>query len=199
VVLQPGQRQTVRLLARPPADLPDGEYWSRVLVASRPLPREEDLAEVEGHAGVRVGLNLATRTIISLNYRKGPVATGLAVDQLRAQLGQDAVSASMELERQGDAAWLGQVEAVLLDPQGEELQRWHQALAVYDDHRRVLRFPLDAPREAGPYTLSLTYSTDRGDLPAAEVLPASTVVRSVMLLGDDPAGSLSRADAGGVP
>ena len=86
VILQPGQRQTVRLLAQPPAGLPDGEYWSRVVISSKSLPRDGDTVEVEGHEGVRVGLTLSTRTIISLNYRKGPVSTGLDVESLSASL-----------------------------------------------------------------------------------------------------------------
>ena len=35
VTVAPLQRQVVRILARPPADLPDGEYWSRLVVAAR--------------------------------------------------------------------------------------------------------------------------------------------------------------------
>ena len=34
LVLQPGQQQVVRILAQPPENLPDGEYWGRVMVAS---------------------------------------------------------------------------------------------------------------------------------------------------------------------
>ena len=33
--LEPGQRQTVRILMQPPAGLPEGEYWGRVLIRSR--------------------------------------------------------------------------------------------------------------------------------------------------------------------
>jgi P pilus assembly chaperone PapD len=188
VLLQPGQRQTVRLLARPPAGLPDGEYWSRVVISSKPLAREEDAVEVEGHEGVRVGLTLSTRTVISLNYRKGPVSTGLDVESLSASLGADAITASMELKRLGDAAWLGQVDAVLLDSDGTEMQRWDQILAVYDDHRRVLHFPLRRPKDPGSYMLSLTWSTDRKDLPPEEVLAATTVIRAVPLVAMSPPG-----------
>ncbi|HYW52094.1 MAG TPA: hypothetical protein VE861_15875, partial [Gemmatimonadaceae bacterium] len=35
LVLQPNQRQTVRLLARPPVGLPDGEYWARLIIAAK--------------------------------------------------------------------------------------------------------------------------------------------------------------------
>lgn len=188
LILMPGQRQIVRLMAQPPSGLPDGEYWSRVVISSQTVAREEDSREVEGTSGVRVGLNMATRTIISLNYRKGPVTTGLELGQLQASLGRDAVTVSMDLQRFGDGAWLGRVDAVLLDSEGDELVRWNRAIAIYDDHSRTLRLPLDAPLDAGNYMLSLTWSTSRDDLATEDLLPATTVVRAVPLMSITPPG-----------
>jgi hypothetical protein len=188
VILMPGQRQTIRFLATPPAGLPDGEYWSRVVVSSQAVEREIEGTELEGAEGIRVGLSLATRTIISLNYRKGPVTTGIELDNLTAELGQRSVTVAMDLKRQGDAAWLGQVDAILLDAKGKELQRWDRAVAVYEDQHRVLRFALDTPRLPGTYMLSLKYSTDRSDLPPEGILPSAAVVHAIPLVAPDSAG-----------
>lgn len=188
VILMPGERQTVRFLAQPPRGLADGEYWSRVVVTSRPAERDLEGVEVDGTEGVRVGLTLATRTVISLNYRKGPVTTGVEVDRIDAAFGEGVVTVGMDLARQGDAAWLGRIDAILLDAEGEELQRWDRALAVYEDHRRVLEFPLEERWGPGNYLLSLRYSTDRTDLPAEGILPAATVVRAVPLILLNPPG-----------
>jgi len=179
VILMPGQRQTVRLMAQPPAGLPDGEYWSRVVISSKAAQRPTEGEEVEGVEGVRVGLSLATRTIISLNYRKGPVSTGLELGDLEATPNPKEISVAMDLKRLGDAAWLGQVDAVLLDSDGEEVARWDQLLAVYEDQVRTMHFPLRRGQAEGDYLLSLTLSTDREDLTSEEVLPATTLVRAV--------------------
>lgn len=186
VTLEPGQRQTIRLLAQPPVGLPDGEYWSRVAITSVALEREGESQPVEGADGVRVGLDLQTRTIISLNYRKGPVRTGIEVGDLGARIDGDALTVDMDLRRQGDAAWLGRVDATLLDTQGKELKHWDRAVAVYDDHHRSLSFDLDRNYPAGSYTLSLTWSTARDDLPPEGVLPAATVVRAIPILVMEP-------------
>jgi hypothetical protein len=178
VVLQPGERQTIRLLARPPAGLPDGEYWSRVLIRSTSVGRVEELEETEG---VQVGLNLSTRTIISLNYRKGPVTTGIEVPQLRGWMDGNAVFLSMDLKRRGNAAWLGQVDVVMLDEGGEEIMRWDRALAVYRDYHRDLELTLDPPASPGDYTLSLRFSTEREDLPPEGILPSEEILRSMAL------------------
>jgi hypothetical protein len=179
VILMPGQRQTVRLMAQPPAGLPDGEYWSRVVISSKAAQRETEAVEVEGAEGVRVGLSLATRTIISLNYRKGPVETGLELGEVEASAGDRELSVSMDLTRLGNAAWLGQVDAILLDAEGEEVLRWDQLLAVYEDQVRTMNFPLPRNRAAGDYMLSLTLSTDRADLTTEELLAAPTLARAV--------------------
>ncbi|RKZ14161.1 hypothetical protein DRQ53_12185 [bacterium] len=188
VILLPGQRQTVRLLARPPANLPDGEYWSRVAVTSIAVKRESESVEVAGAEGVRVGLELATRTIISLNYRKGPVTTGIDVERFGAGISSDAVTVDMNLRRLGDAAWLGRFDAVLLDSEGDEIEHWDRAIAVYDDIYRVIALPLEQPRGPGNYMLSLTWSTAREDLPPEGILPATTVVRAVPLIIMPPPG-----------
>jgi hypothetical protein len=179
VILMPGQRQTIRLLAQPPADLPDGEYWSRVVISSKSAQRSIEDMQVEGAEGVRVGLSLATRTIISLNYRKGPVFTGVELGEVTATPNSDEIEVAMDLKRLGDAAWLGQVDAVLLDADGEEVVRWDQLLAVYEDQVRTMRFPWRRRQAEGDYLLSLTLSTEREDLTSDELLPAATVVRAV--------------------
>ncbi len=185
VTLLPGQKQTIRLLAKPPAALPDGEYWSRVVIISQAAPEVQDL---EGSEGVRVGLTLSTRTIISLNYRKGPMSTGIEVPRLRGSVDSAAVHLEMDLRRKGTAAWLGQLDVVLMDPSGKELQRWDRALAVYEDHGRRLEFPLDSRLIPGHYTLSMRYSTERKDLPPEGILPSEEVIRSMALSFPDTLG-----------
>src|SRR2546427_1503258 len=80
LTIAPLERQTVRLLATPPAGLPDGEYWARLIVSARGgrLP-------LRGGAGTAAGgvpLNPLVDTNIGLAYRKGPGATGVALSQL---------------------------------------------------------------------------------------------------------------------
>jgi len=179
MVLQPRQRQAIRLLARPPAGLPDGEYWSRVIVSSQKAAEPRKLEQSEG---VQVGLALATRTIISLNYRKGKVSTGVDLRHMRARVDSAAVHLDLDLHRSGNAAWLGQVDAVLSDASGREVQRWNRALAVYEDLQRSLNLPLDDPPLPGRYTISLQLDTDRADLPPEGILPCPAVVRSMALV-----------------
>ena len=82
LTVAPRERQTVRLLARPPAGLADGEYWLRMVIAAQ--AGRVPISGVTDTTAIQVGLTLEVRTIIGVNYRKGPVTTGLALSQLRA-------------------------------------------------------------------------------------------------------------------
>src|SRR5204862_7437145 len=52
LTIAPLERQTVRLLVTPPAGLPDGEYWARLIISARggklPLRRAAETAAVRG-------------------------------------------------------------------------------------------------------------------------------------------------------
>jgi len=173
-VLAPGQRQVVRLLATPPAGLPDGEYWSRIIATSR----GSKVAVVGGDSTVSAGLSLELRTIISLSYRKGAVHTGVTVTDLRATREGDSLVVWFGAERQGNAAFLGTLTYRLVDAAGKVREEWESPVAVYHPLSRRYVFPVDSV-PAGRYTLRMSLTTARSDLDQRNILPAEPVSRSV--------------------
>jgi hypothetical protein len=175
VVVQPNTQQTVRLLATPPADLPDGEYWSRLIVTSHGAP--VPLAGAD--TAVRAQITLEVRTIISLNYRKGPVTTGLVLDDFRAAVERDSLIVWLDLTRTGNAAYLGLARIALLEAGGRPAAEWDQQLAVYvsPQHRRFA-FPVTGVAP-GLYTLRLVIATDRDDIQQGMVLQAPPIERTM--------------------
>src|SRR5437773_8548989 len=104
----PRERQTVRLLARPPIELPNGEYWLRLMIAAQ--AGRVPITGVADTTAIQVGLKLEVRTIIGVNYRKGAVSTGVSLSNLRAQLAGDSVITRAKLERRGNAAFIGMIQ-----------------------------------------------------------------------------------------
>lgn len=174
VVLAPGQRQVVRLLATPPAGLPDGEYWSRIIATSR----GSKVAVVGADSGVTAGLTLELRTIISLSYRKGAVHTGVAVTDFRASREGDSLVVWFGAERRGNAAFLGTLTCRLLDDAQRVRGEWATPIAVYHPLERRYVFPLDSV-PAGRYTMQMSLTTARSDLDQHYILPADPVTRTV--------------------
>ncbi len=174
VVVQPGERQVVRLLAQPPAGLPEGEYWTRLIVTSRGAQ-----VAVQGSDSVmRAGVSLVVSTIISVTFRHGRVETGLRLDDFRAEDAGDSLVAWVGLTRQGNAAYLGTTWIRLRDAAGRVVQEWETPTAVYFGLHRRFAFALDSV-PPGAYTAQLEMTTVRSDLPPTNILPAAPIEQSV--------------------
>lgn len=168
LLLQPGQRQIVRVLVEPPADLPDGEYWARVLVSSR--GGQPPIEQTQGD--VRLQLNVQTTLVMAANYRKGDVHTGVSVTSAAAHRTAEGVQLQVDLARGGNAAYLGRMRAELLDAGGNVVNTLYDDVAVYRTMRRRLTFPVPAGA-SGPFTVRIHLDTDREDLPPGGALPVA--------------------------
>ena len=174
LLVAPLERQTIRLLASPPAGLRDGEYWARLIISARggrvPVASSDTGA-------VRVQLDLIVNTNIPLAYRKGVMTTGVALTGLMGRVVGDSVEASAHLVRQGVAAYVGTVHATLIDSAGRERGSLMAPIAVYVSMDPRFRFA--ASVAPGWYRLRVEVTTQRDDLDPAVVLRAPTVRDSV--------------------
>jgi hypothetical protein len=178
LLIAPLERQTVRLLATPPAGLPDGEYWARLIITARggTLP----VSGLGDTTAVRVQLNLVVNTNIGIAYRKGPMGTGLALSRLRTQVVGDSLQVWSHLERQGNAAYVGTVRAALVDSAGHIRRTLTAPIAVYVTMDPCYTFSTEglAP---GRYRLRYALVTERDDLDPSVVLHAPPVRDSLDL------------------
>ena len=177
LVVPPGQRRAVRLLARPPLELRDGEYWTRLIFTSRgqsvPVTGMDTTA-------VKVGLGLEVRTVIALTYRKGEVDTGVRVREFDPRIVGDSIVMRPEFLRAGEGAFIGRMELTLIDTAGLPVRSWEEQVAVYRDYHRHYSYDVkDVPE--GEYRLLLHIDTDREDIPEADRLPTDPVELSVPL------------------
>ena len=179
LTVAPLERQTVRLLARPPAGLADGEYWVRLVIAAKAglVP----ITGVVDTTGIRVGLTLEVRTVIGIAYRKGAVRTGVALSNVRAQLVGDTLVTWSRLVRQGNAAYVGTVRGTLVDTTGAARASFTSPLGVYFTlEPRIASVVGKLPR--GRYWLRYEVVTEREDLDPRVVLPAPGVRDSVQVV-----------------
>ncbi len=176
LTVPPLERQTVRLLATPPAGLADGEYWARLVISAKggQLP----VAGAVDTARVKVGLTLEVRTIIGVFFRKGAVHTGVALSHVRAAVVGDSLVVWSRVSQQGNAAYIGTAHAVLLNPAGKVLSEVKAPLGVYYTMEPRYALPISA-LPPGRYRLRFELSTEREDLAPEVVLPSPTVRDSV--------------------
>jgi P pilus assembly chaperone PapD len=173
--LQPGQRQTLRVMVQAPAGVADGEYWGRVMVRSR--GGQPPIESTQGQ--VHVAVNVETVVATAVLFRKGAVSTGVNVRAATGALAGDSVRLTLDLDRTGNAVYLGRIQARLRDAGGRVLATDEDALALYRSLRR--RFTMALPAGAPRAGLSVEYvvDTERPDLPPAGPLKAPPVTGTV--------------------
>ena len=168
LVLQPNQRQTVRLLARPPVGLAEGEYWARLMIAARDA---EAPAAPTDSTGVSVGLTLEVRTIIAVNFRNGLQRTGVQLGDVSAATIGDSLVIRAPMQRTGTAAWIGMTFVKLYDASGSQVASQSLQTAVYQSISP--RFAFDRRGLApGSYRISVDMNTDRPDVTQRTLLRA---------------------------
>ncbi len=174
MLLAPKERQTVRLLARPPARLPDGEYWARLVVAAKggTVP----VTGVGDSTGITVGLNLEVRTVLPLQYRKGAVATSVRLSRLAAAVEGDSLAVRMRLVRMGTAAFIGTVRGALADSAGRTVATFNSPVSVYYEMEPRVTAAIPGGKLApGTYRLRVEVAGEREDLAAEVLLPTRPV------------------------
>jgi P pilus assembly chaperone PapD len=161
LVLQPGQRQVVRVMVAMPAGAADGEYWGRVLVKAR--GGEAPIEQTQGN--VKMQLSLETTFATAVFFQKGEVKTGITVPHADARREGDSVQFTLDLSRDGNGAFLGRVRAELVDASGKSVAEVEDVVAVYRRLRRRFVLRTGAPLPAGKYTVRYLVDTERPDLP----------------------------------
>ncbi|MCC7052591.1 MAG: hypothetical protein IT355_04945 [Gemmatimonadaceae bacterium] len=169
LILQPNQRQTVRLLARPPQGLPDGEYWARLVIAARDA--EAPATAASDSSSVSVGLTLEVRTIIAVNYRNGAQRTGVQIGTLSAAATDDSLIVRAPMQRTGTAAWIGTTTVSLRSASGAVVASQVMQTAVYQAISP--RFAFDRRALApGAYRVTIDMNNDRPDVTQTTLLRA---------------------------
>lgn len=128
ITLPPGQPQSVRIAARPGADLPDGEY--RVHMAFRGIPKPAP-APIPGEAatGISVALIPIYGVTIPVIVRQGRLEAQVAISDPHMASGEEGRLLEFGLTRSGDSSTYGEVRV----SKGGALIYLVRGLAIYPE------------------------------------------------------------------
>lgn len=174
IVVPPNGSQVIRLVANPPENLPDGEYWSRLIVRS-----SEGTASpppVTSADAITTRLNMIMETAIVAKYRKGESVARLALHDTTAWIDTtfDRVSVLLDMENQGNVSYVGVINGRLLDAHNNEIMTQKLDIAVYRDLKRRLDFPVSLEGFDGPYRADIEVTTrGRTDIPPEDLIPGN--------------------------
>ena len=174
VVLAPGATQVVRFVATPPKDLPDGEYWARIVVKSQnsqaTLPDAGSLDQITTH------LNMVMQTAIVLKYRTGNLIAKLDVADTEIEQTDSLVAITIDMTNSGNVSYVGVLSCSLYDVNNIEIASRRINLAVYDDIKRRVELPIGIGDYRKPYHVEILIESEgRKDIPADELIPGNKV------------------------
>ncbi len=164
--LNPGEQQTVRMLVQPPANLPNGEYWSRIIVSQEPVSTSP--SDTSGALVAR--LNVRIQTVLGFLYRHGTVSTGIEATVSGVEALPDALVLKFDTKRLGNAAYLGQLDLILKDANGSVVGTANEIVTIYEPLTYTVRIPLTNPLN-GSFTWDANFNTRR-------TIPDITIIRS---------------------
>ena len=170
VTLAPNQPQSIRLAARPPQGLPDGEYRVHLLFRAIPPARPVTPASAEKVEGLQFKLIPVYGVTIPVIVRLGNLEAkaGIANVALGAKEGKRAVE--LDLSRSGSRSTFGEVR--VLKPGVKDPIAVQRAVAVYTEvDTRHMSVPVSESYKgelAGPVTVQYVETFSDGAKVIAE-------------------------------
>ncbi len=174
VTIAPNEPQTIRISARAPQGLPDGEYRAHLLFRAVPPPRPVTAPkEVKGIAFELIPIYGVTIPVV-IRMGNLQAKVGIANVQLTNQSGKPAVA--LDLTRAGDRSVFGDVR--VFKPGVKDPIAIQRGVAVYTEiGTRHVVIPVKedfAAAAAGPVTVDFVETSEAGPVSMAET---KTVLR----------------------
>ena len=172
--LRAGGTRTVRLLARPPEALADGEYWARITVRARD-DAQVAFADTSQGMSAPVRIAMETATVLPVFFRKGAVSTGVTIGAVEAIAAEHAIDVRATLTRNGNGAFIGVARIVVRDSGGRDIATVDRHLAVYRSTQPRWMIPIPRGISLDGCSVAIQLSTDRHDVPRNLLLQARPV------------------------
>lgn len=180
LILPPNGTQIVRFVARPPKDLPDGEYWARVVVRSQ--EGETSIPAPSDAGAITTRLNMIMQTAIMFKYRKGDLTPQINLVSFESFTFENQIEALIDMRNPTNCSYVGILKCRLLDAQNREISQSSLQLAVYRSLSRRIVLPLRDGDFEKPYHIDLSISTKgRNDIPAEDLLVGNEISRTLAI------------------
>jgi hypothetical protein len=175
IVLPPDGSQVVRVVAFPPSDLADGEYWARIVVAAR--EGETTIPASNQNGAISTKLNMVTQTAIVLKYRTGTLVSDLQLVGASTKISDSQIWVTVDLINKGNVSYVGVLKCRLLDKDNNEISSNQIDLAVYWNLKRRIALPI--PDKKVPWQVEVIISNEgRTDIAPEDMVHGNKISRT---------------------
>ena len=173
-VLQPGERQTVRLTIRP-KDFSDGMYWTRIRTISNAQNPPIGSASDEE---ITAQITYKFEQVTTLFYKHGETTTGIEIHNFTQRDAGNQIEFVADVSRTGNSAFLGSIILQVMDAEGNLVAERLASTSIYFDYRQIFEIP-KTDLEDGRYNAQITFETQRPDVPKENIVQMEPVSRSI--------------------
>ena len=174
LILGPGETQVVRFVARPPKDIPDGEYWARIVI--RAEHGQTTIPSANQVDGIVTTLNMVMQTAIALKFRTGNLVSKLEVYDTKIKPSDSLVQVLVSMENLGNVSYVGLLTSILYDANDRQICQDNIDLAVYRKLTRNLNLPIPEGDFQKPYRVEIAIGNEgRKDVRAEYAIPGNRI------------------------
>jgi P pilus assembly chaperone PapD len=170
VTLAPHEPQSIRIAARAPQGLPDGEYRVHLLFRAVPAPTPVAPASGEPVKGLHLQLIPVYGVTIPVIVRLGNLQASAAISNVRLEKSDGKLAVDLDLSRSGTRSTFGDVK--VFKPGVKDPIAIQRAVAVYTEIGvRHMAIPVDSAFKgevAGPVTIQYIETYEDGTQKLAE-------------------------------
>lgn len=171
VTLAPREPQSIRIAARPPQGLPDGEYRVHLLFRAIPPANPVEKPTGETEKGLRFQLTPVYGVTIPIIVRLGNLQAAAGIANVQSAMGTDGKPViSVDLSRSGTRSTFGEVR--VLKPGVKDPVALQKAIAVYTEiNSRHVDVPVNPDFKGdlkGPVTVQYVETFEDGSHVIAE-------------------------------
>lgn len=174
-ILNPKEKQTIRLMIKPPKDLSDGTYWTRIVTSSAPVQADVDSSSGGVSAKLKFVLNQVTTAI----YRTKNAVTDLQIGN--PKMIQDSTNTYQllyPLERGGNTPFFGYLNLRVFNEAGEKIKDERDFLSIYYDMVRNYILPSENFK-SGKYRAELEIEfNEKEDIPESKLAKKENISNS---------------------
>jgi len=174
-ILQPKQKQIIRMTVRPPDSLTAGTRWARIVTQS--VPKAPPISNQS--TGISAKINFVLNQVTTVLYRKNPAETGIEVSSIKTQQDSSLLNILVKYIRSGNSPFWADITLNLLDSLGNSVADESEYMPVYLDITK--KYSMDISKVAkGNYTLEIQLiHNEKEDIPQSKLIPKETLIRKI--------------------
>ncbi|MFZ1289214.1 MAG: hypothetical protein WAR79_03960 [Melioribacteraceae bacterium] len=175
-VLNSKERQTIRLMIKPPKEIPFGTYWTRIVTSSTPINKDTTISD---GTGVSAKLKFVLNQVTTALYRTDSVFTDLNIEN--SSLIKDSTETYQllyKINQLGNSPYFGNFNLTVTNSKGEIILEEHDYLSVY--YNIVRNYVLQKEKfPAGNYSAKLLIKfNEKEDIPESKLVPPNDISNS---------------------